>query len=271
MAQQAQGAQRGSSNTLGLAGFIVSLVGVVLTCGALCPIGLILSAIGLRRPQQRGYAVAGVIIGIVGTAELVIVAIVGFHTVTTCVGIGKAVARDLGTLATGDEATQAIEAYRQAHDGELPDSEEGQALVSKYKDEWGTTLRYTRADDDYEVMSAGPDRRFETEDDIDCRALSVMRQHMTTMATVGKAMEDIEAYRQKHDGEPPDSEEGQALTAKYKDEWGTALRYKRTEYGWEAISAGPDRKFETEDDISIPGLGPIPWRQLLPNLLPQKR
>jgi len=273
MAQQAQGAgaQGGPSNTWGLVGFIVSLVGLLLTCGALCPIGLILSIVGMRRTQQRGYAVAGLIIGIVGTVMLVTVAIVGFRTVTTCVGIGRSVEHHVKTMATGDEATQAIETYREKHDGELPDSEEGQALISKYKDDWGTALRYERTEDDYEVMSAGPDRKFETEDDVSLRGLSLVGQSLGTMATVGQATGDIEAYRKKHDGELPDSEEGQALISKHKDEWGTALRYTRTDDGYEVMSAGPDRKFETEDDISLPGIGSMPWEKQDSERLPEER
>ena len=171
MAQQAQGAgaQGGPSNTWGLVGFIVSLIGLLLTCGVLCPIGLILSIVGLRRPQQRGYAVAGLIIGIVGTVWLVIVAIIGFGTMAACVGIGSAVARHARTMATTSRAMQDVEAYRQTHDGELPDSEEGQALISKYKDDWGTALRYERTDDDYDVVSAGRDQEFDTPDDISMR------------------------------------------------------------------------------------------------------
>ena len=165
---QPAGAQGGPSNTWGLAGLIVSLVGLLL-CGILSPIGLILSIVGLRRPQQRGLAVAGLIIGIIGTVWLVVVAIIGFGTMAACVGIGGAVARHARTMATAGQAMQDIEAYRQEHDGELPDSEEGQELISNYKDAWGTALRYERTDDDYDVVSAGRDREFDTPDDISMR------------------------------------------------------------------------------------------------------
>jgi hypothetical protein len=55
-----------ASNDLGLAGFIVSLLGLVLSGGLLCPVGLVLSAMALRR-EPRGFAVAGFVIGLVGT------------------------------------------------------------------------------------------------------------------------------------------------------------------------------------------------------------
>jgi hypothetical protein len=65
--------QRGS-NGLGIAGFVVSLLGVLGGCFGgvfLCPVGVILSAFGMRR-QPRGLAIAGLIIGIVGCIWLVV-------------------------------------------------------------------------------------------------------------------------------------------------------------------------------------------------------
>lgn len=35
-----------------------------------------------------------------------------------------------------------------------------------FKDEWGTELRYRLLDGTYELRSAGPDRTFETQDDL---------------------------------------------------------------------------------------------------------
>ncbi len=60
------------SNGMGIAGFVCSLVGLVACAGVLCPIGLILSAIGMQR-EPRGLAIAGLIIGIVGSVEVLVV------------------------------------------------------------------------------------------------------------------------------------------------------------------------------------------------------
>jgi hypothetical protein len=68
-----QPAQR-ASNGLGIAGFVVSLIGLLSGCFGgmvLSPVGLILSAVGMRR-QPRGLAIAGLILGIVGSVWLVI-------------------------------------------------------------------------------------------------------------------------------------------------------------------------------------------------------
>jgi len=173
MAQQAQQPQvvvepkgRGS-NTWGLVGFIVSLIGLLLTCGVLCPIGLILSVVGLGR-RPRGLATAGLIIGIVGSVLLVVAVIVGFGTVAAHLGVGGAVARHARTQVALGMAGARIEEYRQKNDA-LPDETEAGELIGERKDAWGTPLRYERTDDDYDVVSAGRDRKFDTPDDISLR------------------------------------------------------------------------------------------------------
>ncbi len=68
------------TNGLGLAGFIVSLVGLC-SGGALSPIGLILSFVALFR-VPRGFAIAGFVIGLVGTLWMVfVVAVIGVAVV----------------------------------------------------------------------------------------------------------------------------------------------------------------------------------------------
>ena len=54
------------TNGLGIAGFVISLVGVAGTGGLLCPVGLIVSLIALGK-QPRGFAVAGIVLGALGT------------------------------------------------------------------------------------------------------------------------------------------------------------------------------------------------------------
>ena len=54
------------SNGLAIAGFVCSLLGLF-TGFLLSPIGLILSLVALGRPGGRGFAVAGVVIGLLGS------------------------------------------------------------------------------------------------------------------------------------------------------------------------------------------------------------
>ena len=73
------------SNPAGTAGFVISLFGLLLTCGILCPLGLFFSLVGLTK-SPRGTAVAGTILGLIGTLGL---ALAGFAAVE-----GYALARD---------------------------------------------------------------------------------------------------------------------------------------------------------------------------------
>ncbi len=63
--------QQAPSNGLGVAGFVVSLVGFLVCGGLVCPIGVIMSAVALGR-EPKGFAIAGLIIGLLGSAWLVI-------------------------------------------------------------------------------------------------------------------------------------------------------------------------------------------------------
>ena len=76
--------QPAPTNGLGIAGFIVSLVGL-LSCGLLCPIGFLLSLVGLTK-QPRGFAIAGAIIGAIGTLWLVLF---GFAMIVAFLGLAS--------------------------------------------------------------------------------------------------------------------------------------------------------------------------------------
>ena len=65
--QQAQPVQKDPTNGLAIAGLIISLVSMILCCGALSPISLILSIIGVEKKKKKngsgkGMAIAGIII-----------------------------------------------------------------------------------------------------------------------------------------------------------------------------------------------------------------
>ena len=81
-----------SSNGLGIAGFVVSLVGLVTCFWIICPIGLALSFFAMfRRP--RGMAIAGFILGLLGSLWIIVVVIF-----LAIMGIGVAA---MGTLGFG--------------------------------------------------------------------------------------------------------------------------------------------------------------------------
>jgi hypothetical protein len=154
-------------NTLGVVGFVFSLLGVV-TCGVLGPVGLLLSLLGLfRRP--RGFALAGTIISLLATLWL---GAVGAVVVTGVTRLGPAVesfADEFGeaaaTLSVVAQASQDLQRYRDEQ-GDWPDQKTGQELVGRLQDAYGTALQYTRVGELVLIISAGADREFATADDI---------------------------------------------------------------------------------------------------------
>ncbi|MFI4875002.1 MAG: hypothetical protein ACIALR_06685 [Blastopirellula sp. JB062] len=152
-------------NSLGVCGFLVSFFGLIFTLGVISPIGLLISLLGMFHPR-RGFAVAGVLLGMVGTA-----------LIGTIVGVA-AVAADAyhhyahempqieRTLAQLDDAIVVIETERREK-GELPEGVDGNKLVLPIVDAWEQSLRYEPDGiDRYAVRSAGPDRQFDTPDDL---------------------------------------------------------------------------------------------------------
>lgn len=62
------------SNGLGVAGFVISLIGLLLCGGFLCPLGLLLSFIAMFK-EPRGMAVAGFLIGLLGTGVSILIVV----------------------------------------------------------------------------------------------------------------------------------------------------------------------------------------------------
>ena len=143
------------TNGLGIGGFVVSLVGI-LTCGVISPIALILSLVALRR-QPRGFAIAGTVIGGVGTLM-----VAGFAVAFLAFPEIKQV---FETSFAMYKAHTVIESHRGENDA-LPSDEEGNRLIEDLADGWGNPLRYELDGETFMVRSAGPDGEFGTPDDI---------------------------------------------------------------------------------------------------------
>lgn len=150
------------TNGLGLAGFITSLVGLV-SCGFLSPVGLLLSLIGLLK-RPRGFAIAGTVLGLLGSAFL---AFVGFTLVLGLFGLGKAVetlGKEFETISAGQKAARVITDER-TRTGSLPSDEAGTALIKSHVDAWGNPMRYKRSGMDFSIISNGADGEPGTDDD----------------------------------------------------------------------------------------------------------
>jgi hypothetical protein len=145
-----------SGNGMGVAGFIVSLVGLILCAGIICPLGLVFSLIGLGR-EPRGLAIAGTILGGLGT-------LVFLGLVAVFLGVGEM----KETMVTGVRFAMVqveIEQYHKEH-GEFPDADDGNEMIADELDGWDRPIRYSRTGTGYQLQSAGPDGEFDTADDI---------------------------------------------------------------------------------------------------------
>ena len=152
------------------------------------------------------------------------------------------------------------EAYRIDH-GVYPPARDIAALAAAVEpvyiktaplaDAWGTPFRFftIRNGSAFFLMSAGPDRAMGTADDI------VVRDKTNTdLQALAQAAEE---YRQNHGKYPTGDLTGllSAMTAggatSDHDAWGTLFRYVPAADGqsFSLASAGPDKKFGTDDDL----------------------
>ena len=154
-----------SSNALRIVGLVLSLIGLLFTCGLISPLGLIVSLIALAWPP-RGAAIAGTIIGAIGTLLLMLF---GMAMVLGILGIGAAAQATVPILesqAALQDAKLVIEEYESKH-GQLPDDADGQSEIAGIQDGYRRPLRYQKqSDTEYEIRSAGADGQFDTADDI---------------------------------------------------------------------------------------------------------
>jgi len=249
---------RSQSNTLGLVGFILAF--------CLSPIGLILSLIAMFK-APRGFAIAGVVVGLVGTALWVVVG----------GGIFFFAGVALKAKQVSDQLTMVQSALESAKtpDGAYPSDLSG---VAAGADPWGNPLVYERTPDTkgYLLTSTGPDGKIDTADDIPTTeglpadvnmALAIMGISGDFAGSMGgdKAGQAVQAgsrmllltlrlgainengadYPEKLDGLP-------GLSPKLlNDPWGTPLVYTRAADGktFSLRSNGPDKQPGTADDI----------------------
>jgi hypothetical protein len=168
------------SNNMGLAGFITSLLGV-LSCGVLSPIGLLLSLIGLTK-QPRGFAIAGTILGLIGSVFL---AVAGVGIVVGLMGLGTVVKNAAEDLGAHQSAAQAyVQLQQQKQSGKALDTNAANVIVSAHKDPWGTPLRAeVSADGVITIIAAGRDKKFDTPDDVRFDEAKLQAFNAATMPT----------------------------------------------------------------------------------------
>lgn len=162
--QQTVIVQQQESNSLGLAGFIVSLAGWI-TCGMLCPVGLILSLCALGK-RPRGFAIAGVILGLPGVLFFFLF---GFGIVFTMLGIGAAAGMAAAIAGQQVKLAQAQGVIRAEYQqtSSLPDETGAQALFAAELGWEPDEVRYIRNSDiSFTLVEPGRDETFDTQDDL---------------------------------------------------------------------------------------------------------
>lgn len=246
--------QERPSNPMGLVGFILAF--------CLPPIGLVLSLIALAwRP--RGFAIAGVIIGLITT------------TVVAAIGVG--VVRGGQQVAKFVQVGQAAEKMQTAlapSKGSFP-ADLGAAGISAENDPWGTPIKYeqTGGGAGYLLTSAGADTQFDTIDDImidphtESEAMGILGGTSGFISmfggeakNAGRVMLDVfrltfalEAIRTESGNYPASLEAIPGMSPKQMtDPWGTPYAYSVTTDGksYSLHSNGPDKQPNTRDDIS---------------------
>lgn len=166
-------AKQQESNGLAVAGFVCSLVGLLGTAGLLCPIGLIISLVALGKPGGKGFAVAGLILGLIGSCGFLLVLLLIPAAALALVGIGVvaiALAEPEKVEITSDMAHIAIAAkIYEEEQGVLPANLGVLELrETVLRDPWGNPYEYHFIDDDpgFDIISRGEDGTPGTEYDI---------------------------------------------------------------------------------------------------------
>jgi hypothetical protein len=160
-------AARAGTNGLGIAGFVCSLVGL-LTCGVLSPVGLLLSLVAMFRPP-RGFAIAGVMLGILGS--LWVAAIIAVVSLTIGLRAAASVVLGAGDVSALFDIAMIQRAIRQHHQetGALPRTLDELSLEEgALTDSWGARYDYAIGPDgrSYTIHSPGGDGQTNTADDI---------------------------------------------------------------------------------------------------------
>ena len=166
--------RKAESNGLGLAGFVIALVGLC-SGGVLSPIGLILSLVALK-DRPRGFAIAGVVIGALGSCGILVsLVFLPFLLAGMLVALG---ATGLALAIGGNQFIAQAEMtalhdrigeYQQSHGAppllltDLEPAPDADTLT----DPWGNAYVYVASPDGtYTLRSMGEDGQNGTEDDV---------------------------------------------------------------------------------------------------------
>jgi len=205
--------QTPQQNSVGLVGFVLSIVGIF-TCGILCPIAMLISFFGLFK-QPKGFAIAGTIIGFLGSVAFVAIVAITIMTVftvaTTLMALGDFLVEYGARYSPLFDAQQAV-AVEWADKEGLPSEDEGNEIIQGKLDMWGNQIIYETTGKSYSLRSTGEDGIAGNEDDV---TLGPFRETMAyDMRDIDSLPDDVkkELERQRdiqmknHDFEAPGRE-----------------------------------------------------------------
>lgn len=259
------------SNALGIAGFVVSLTGLVVCVGLLCPIGLVMSLIALRK-EPRGFAVAGAIVGVLGSLLAATILLMVFQVIPSTFAAFNMFGPQMTTQNNMYSASNEIDNYFTDNGDTLPDAVTGTALINYYTDGYGHAMEYRPAPaigpDMYELVSPGEDGVFGNADDYvePMQAYNWNTGYSSSMPMTQPLVEEIAPAQVDYSFEQaanklasafpvgaalPAEADGTAALTNQRDVWGQAIQYSPTNNPpmYHLKSAGPDRTWLTEDDI----------------------
>ena len=159
-------AQPRQTNGLGIAGFVVSLVGLI-SCGVLSPIGLLLSIIAMFR-APRGFAIAGLVIGLAGSIGAIVAFVfIGLTAILAAAGIGAAVPI-IVTEVRMAQIAEAVAEHKNPDGTFLTDVATLPGISAEDRnDVWGHPFHIVvKGTNEFEVVSDGPDGIAGNSDDI---------------------------------------------------------------------------------------------------------
>lgn len=253
------------TNGLGIAGFVVSLSGLVVCFGLICPIGLLLSLIALFN-TPRGFAIAGTIIGLIGSIFGVLAVLLVAGVIGSAGTFFSNFNVQSQTSMQMDFASYDIDNHFMNNNDTLPDEPTGNAMISSYVDEWNNNLKYKPTQGsttDYTIISAGPDGVFGNADDLSqpysAYNWNTTAPQQTPIDEIGDAEIDnafnfaakriVDAF--PVGSEMPTQKQVEQGAGTVVDAWNTPMRYSPTDNPpWYHLkSAGPDQQWNTNDDI----------------------
>lgn len=196
-------------NGLGVFGFFIALIGLFIPTGIVALLGLLICLVALGR-SPRGFAFMGLVIGLIGTVLWLVIdlaVIVGGLIVMLAMAVGMSAAFVITqpevVEISSDMLNAAMSIEEKYHESdEVPGDIESLGLsVAAMTDPWGARYRYQindrelnniyneRGELNYEMISAGPDGAFDTDDDIKLSSLDRLWEN--AFENFGEKMEEF--------------------------------------------------------------------------------